>query len=285
MPPASRETASFHTATLDEVHQMIDWARQEGWNPGLDDAEAFWRTDQDGFFIARIEGEMVAAISVVNHNEHMAFLGLYLCKPAFRGQGIGLALWNHALPHAGSRCIGLDGVAAQEANYAKSGFVRQGAITRWEGQIPDGTLGNARMLNQERDFEALALRDADAIGYERRQFLDQWLLTQTPTRKTVVLETEGAITGYATARLCQEGIKIGPIIAQNDDDAMELLKAAASSFDEEKITVDLHGRQENLSRSLHAMGFAATFKTAHMFRGIPPREAQSYRAVASMECG
>ena len=34
---------------------------------------------------------------MVNHSDGLAFLGLYLCQPAFRGQGIGRALLLAAL--------------------------------------------------------------------------------------------------------------------------------------------------------------------------------------------
>ncbi len=87
----------MRTATLADVNLMLDWAADEGWNPGLDDAAAFHASDPEGFFVAERAGAPVAAISVVNHDDRNAFLGLYLCRPEWRGQGIGLALWNHAL--------------------------------------------------------------------------------------------------------------------------------------------------------------------------------------------
>ncbi len=41
---------------------------------------------------------------------------------AVRGRGYGLGIRNAAIAHAGTRVIGLDGVAAQQENYKKSGF-------------------------------------------------------------------------------------------------------------------------------------------------------------------
>lgn len=108
----------LRTASIAEVKMMLDWAAGEGWNPGLDDASVFHATDPEGFFIAERDGTPVASISVVNHTDDFAFLGFYICRPECRGQGIGLGLWHHALAHAGPRTVGLDGVAAQEANYA-----------------------------------------------------------------------------------------------------------------------------------------------------------------------
>ncbi|MCV6822933.1 MULTISPECIES: GNAT family N-acetyltransferase [Halocynthiibacter] len=275
----------FETAALDDVRQMIDWAADEGWNPGVDDAEAFWSTDKHGFFVARIAREMVAAVSVVNHDDHVAFLGLYLCRPEFRGQGIGFALWKHGLEHAGTRCIGLDGVLAQEANYETSGFVKHGSVLRLQGRIPGCSMEQARLVNAMHDGETVTRLDATATGYDRGQFLDQWVFNATPSRKTVVLETPGTLSGFATARACLEGIKVGPIVAKSTDDALVLLSAAASNFSSELVTVDIPSRQKALLEALEKMGFTSSFQTAHMFRGRAPHEGETYRAVASMECG
>ena len=52
---------TFRTADADEIALMLDWAADEGWNPGLDDAAAFRAADPDGFFVAEVDGEPVAA--------------------------------------------------------------------------------------------------------------------------------------------------------------------------------------------------------------------------------
>ncbi|WP_368074483.1 GNAT family N-acetyltransferase [Celeribacter baekdonensis] len=78
---------NLRSAEPQDLVRVLDWARAEGWNPGLDDASAFWGADGDGFFVAEVEDQIVAAISVVNHDADFAFLGLYLCLPAFRGAG------------------------------------------------------------------------------------------------------------------------------------------------------------------------------------------------------
>nr|WP_232220763.1 hypothetical protein [Legionella tunisiensis] len=35
----------------DEVNIAIAWAANEGWNPGLHDAECFYQTDPHGFLL------------------------------------------------------------------------------------------------------------------------------------------------------------------------------------------------------------------------------------------
>lgn len=276
---------SFHTATLDEVTLALDWAASEGWNPGLDDAAAFYGSDQSGFFVARVADIMVATISVVNHDDTMAFLGLYLCQPEFRGQGIGFALWQHALEHAGSRCVGLDGVASQEANYAKSGFVRSGTTTRFQGTVPKPAADRVRPLNVPDDFEAITLLDAQAIGFARPRFLSAWVSDKCATRKTVVLEEQGQITGFATARLCRDGAKIGPIVAFGAEAAWSLTTAAAALVEATQVSVDLPDTSKEFQIKLESKGFEPTFETARMYRGESPKSSSSAQAIATMELG
>ena len=153
----------MRTATMADLEQVLRWAAAEGWNPGLDDAAAFLAADPDGFFVAEMDGAPVAAISVVNHSSEFSFLGLYLCLPDYRGKGIGFSLWKQALEHAGARSVGLDGVADQESNYAKSGFVKTGSSVRWEGQMGAQRDGAIR-LAEPGDWPAISALDTRANG-------------------------------------------------------------------------------------------------------------------------
>ena len=130
--------------TRAELDLAVEWAAAEGWNPGLSDAEAFWAADPGGFWIAVLGDEPVACISVVRHSDAFGFLGFYICRPEHRGQGHGHALWQAAIAHLGDRCIGLDGVLAQQENYRRSGFACQRRNIR---------------------FEAAALRPPSAAGW------------------------------------------------------------------------------------------------------------------------
>lgn len=110
MASASSGPLSVSPATERDWELVRSWAAEEGWNPGLADARAFFAQDPGGFFLGRVAGEPVSAISVVTYDEAYAFLGFYLVRPELRGLGHGLATWRAALTHAGDRSVGLDGV-------------------------------------------------------------------------------------------------------------------------------------------------------------------------------
>ena len=274
---------SLRSATLPEVEVMLKWADAEGWNPGIDDAAAFFASDPDGFFVAQVDGHPVAAISVVNHSTEYAFLGLYLCLPEYRGRGIGYALWSHALAHAGHRTVGLDGVAAQEANYERSGFVRAGSTIRMEGTLDPAPDARVRALGAP-NLDHLMRLDEAANGFARPAFLSAWL-TPMPSRQSLVLHDAGVVTGFGTLRYCRDGIKIGPLIAPNANDALALARAGILRMSAPRVIIDVPSENTCLLEQLIRAGFVETFTTARTYRGEVVNRASNLQAIASMELG
>ncbi|WP_088649604.1 GNAT family N-acetyltransferase [Marinibacterium profundimaris] len=270
--------------TTGELAQVMDWAAAEGWNPGLDDAAAFHAADPQGFFLARKGGTPAAAISVVNHDDDHAFLGLYICHPEFRGQGIGYRTWTHALETAGTRTVGLDGVPEQEANYRASGFQRTGASLRHEGRWPGQTSSGIRAASPG-DIEALTALDATAVGHARRRFLAAWVGQDSDRRATRVLERDGEIAGFATWRACAIGTKIGPVIAPDTASALALIADIANERPDGPLIVDVPEANTALRSELEGAGFQIPFATARMYRGTPPEAGASLQSIATMELG
>src|SRR5215218_8157994 len=67
----------------------VQWAAEEGWNPGLDDGERFARADPGAFLCTERDGEVVATVSCARYGEAYAFIGMYIVRPDLRGQGSG----------------------------------------------------------------------------------------------------------------------------------------------------------------------------------------------------
>ena len=84
----------IRTMTRSEFNLTMDWAAGEGWNPGFDDAECFFRTDPTGFLIGLLDDEPIASISVVKYEAHFGFLGFYIVKQEYRRLGYGYKLWK-----------------------------------------------------------------------------------------------------------------------------------------------------------------------------------------------
>ena len=272
----------FRTASQGELEQVLDWAAEEGWNPGLEDAAAFHAADPAGFFVAVEDETAQAAISVVNHNDAFAFLGLYIVRPAHRGRGLGFGLWQHALKHAGTRGVGLDGVPEQQANYAASGFVHAGSTTRFGGAIPARTSVDLRLASAA-DIAALTDLEAAASGVHKPDYLRAWL-NGSDTRKTIVALRSGAPIGLCTLRQCRMGSKIGPLVADDVATAERLMRHAASLFPGE-VSIDVPETSVPLATLCTRFGLTPGFRTARMYRGSFEPVPSDFFAVTSLELG
>src|SRR5260370_35310432 len=104
-----------------EMDVARDWAAEEGWNPGVDDAECFRQADDGGFIGAFIEGRMAASISVGAYDQAFAFLGFYIVAPEFRSRGVGLALWRAGIARLGGPVVGRRRVRVQQDKFARWG--------------------------------------------------------------------------------------------------------------------------------------------------------------------
>jgi len=113
---------TIRPANREELDMVIDWSAKEGWNPGLYDADAFYKTDPKGFFLGFLNDKPIASISAVSYNDKFGFLGLYIVIPEYRDKGYGIRIWNEGIRHLPTQNIGLDGVVSQQENYKKSGF-------------------------------------------------------------------------------------------------------------------------------------------------------------------
>ncbi|OLP58531.1 GNAT family N-acetyltransferase [Xaviernesmea oryzae] len=257
-------------ARRDELDTIIDWAAREGWNPGLADASAFWVADPNGFFVAEEEGTLAAALSVVRFGETYAFLGFYMAHPDFRGQGIGYALWHYGLSAVGERTVGLDGVVAQQENYARSGFVYSHANFRYGGEVtcaePPG-----KELVEVAPVLVPAIIDYDErlSGVRRETFLKEWL-KPSEVRLSFAYLRGTAVAGYGTIRACREGHKIGPLFADSDTTADLIFRKLVASTGGGLIYLD-SPEPNSAARDLCARyNMIGVFETARMYRGPAP---------------
>ena len=247
----------------------IDLAAREGWNPGLHDAECFFAADADGFLIGELNGEPIGCISAVSYAGRHGFVGLYIVRPEFRGQGFGLRLWQAGLARLQGHSIGLDGVVAQQSNYARSGFRLAHRNVRYRGTAEAAAIHPSIRPATDVAFAEIADFDRQVFPERRDAFLRVWL-TQ-PMAAAYVAEDGGRLTGYAVVRRCREGWKIGPLAADGPAIARRLYDAAAAHAPSgEAIFIDVPESNPDARSFLAALGFNPVFETARMYTGPDP---------------
>lgn len=253
----------------EELAFAIDLAAREGWNPGVHDAECFFAADPDGFLIGERLGEPVGCISAVSYAGRYGFVGLYIVRPQFRGRGYGMRLWDAAMARLRGHNVGLDGVVAQQANYARSGFRLAYRNVRYRGEARPGAVHASVQRAGEAAFEAIGDFDRQIFPERRDAFLSSWLAQ--PMAGAYVAQDRGRLAGYTVVRRCREGWKIGPLAAEDALIARRLYEAAAAHApDRAPIFVDVPEANPRAASFLAALNLTPVFETARMYTGPDP---------------
>ena len=275
-------SAVVRTLALSELECLLDWARAEGWNPGLADAATFYAADPDGFFGCFVDGVLASGISAVRYGSDFGCIGLYIAHPDFRGQGMGRRVWDAGMAHLEGRTIGLDGVAEQQQNYRSMGFEPFYETIRWSGRLKGTAVAGVTDVNVG-NLPAIIHYDGSVFPQVREAFLHAWL---KPPRSTKVLIDDGEIRGYGVCRKCSDGFKIGPLFAEGATEAVTLLQSLVAETGGATVHIDVPAPQQGFSDYLAEAGFQKGFTTARMYRGLLPsaRTADIF-GVTTLELG
>ncbi|QCP54765.1 GNAT family N-acetyltransferase [Trinickia violacea] len=270
-------------ASAGEVEMSVEWAAAEGWNPGWHDPQCFREADPGGFFIGEWRGEPIACIAAVAYDERFGFIGLYIVKPAFRGKGFGMRIWQHGMRYLGDRNVGLDGVVAQQANYTKSGFQLAYRNVRYQGLVEG--IGCAQVMAAGgAPFEQLLAYDRHCFPAARERFVRAWIAQ--PDAVALATVDEGRVAGYGVVRRCKTGCKIGPLFADDECVAIGLFRALASSMPGEVIVLDVPETNPAAIALAERHGMTSVFETARMYtKETPAMAIDRVFGVTSFELG
>lgn len=261
--------------TAVEVEQLVAWAAAEGWNPGLDDARTFWATDPDGFLAAEWQGELIGGGAIVRHHADFGFMGLFIIRPEHRGRGLGRTLWYARRDRLVSRLspggtIGLDGVEAMCGFYARGGFRPATRHVRFQLARPAPPRDDSFQPVPVHQIPRAQLAEFDVTCFPspRDAYLREWI-AQPASCSFATLEG-GVLRGYAVARRCRNGWKVGPLFAENRALATQLFRRCWEAAAEGPLFLDVpEANAEGLALA-REFGLESVFHCNRMYLGPPP---------------
>lgn len=268
--------------TRAELDLLVGWAAEEGWNPGLHDAELFWATDPGAFVAAELDGELVGGGAITCYGGEFGFMGFFIVRPEFRGHGFGDTLWHARRDRLLARLrpgasIGMDGVFAMQDYYAKGGFVFSHRNLRFRTEIPEKPLPlsvgeEGIALLEKVPFEQLLDYDRSCFPASRPVFLEKWIAQ--PDARALGCLRDDELVGYGVVRRCQEGCKIGPLFA-NDLQAAEALYSHLSAFAAGgPLFLDVPENNPSAMAMVQQHGMQEVFGCARMYLGPLPAVAE-----------
>lgn len=279
----------IRSMTREEIGTALDWAQDEGWNPGIFDADAFHAADEKGFLIGMLGDEKIAMISAIRYGEGFGYIGFFAVKPAYRGNSYGLKIWEAALARLSGRMIGLDSVMTTQDFYAQSGFRSAhrniGYRCKGGGPMPPMALCEKIVSLPALSLNDIVAYDRDFFPEARREFFQKWI--GIPYSTVIGIKEHDKLVGFGVMRPCREGMKIAPLFADTPEIAETLFMVMrAQTREEENIFIDMPESNPAAMALARRYNMDIVFETMRMYtQTIPDLSVSRTYGVTSPELG
>jgi len=181
--------------------------------------------------------------------------------------------------------LGGDAVLEQLANYERYGFVAAYRNIRYVGLPPESEPASCELVKAT-EVELSAVADYDASNFfgRRSDFLRQWI-APVDRRSLVAINAAGAIVGFGVIRPSDGIDRVGPLFADSQEIARELLIGLGEGSTRE-VGIDVPLPNSAGVDLVKSLGFAPGFETARVYRGEDPRlPLDRIFGVTSLELG
>lgn len=243
----------------------------EGWNQTPADWARLIRLEPAGCFAARDGDMLTGTVTITAYGGTLAWIGMMIVRPEFRGRGIGAGLMRQAIEYVhglGISCIKLDATPMGQPLYQSLGFVVESELERWKGTASAGGRQEEPELTRAGSLEPVFALDRAAYGTDRSRLLAV-LAADAPGGPLTSRRYGKDPDGFALLRAGREASYVGPIIATSAGTAVRLLDGMLARCAGSEVCLDrnLNGLLE--ADTLAARGLAMRRGLTRMRLGPP----------------
>lgn len=212
-----------------DVPALMRLKETAGWNQTEQDWRNVMALEPEGCWVDDEQGEVVASTTAVCYGRELAWIGMVLVLPGWRGRGLARGLMEHALrwlEARGVRQAKLDATDMGRPLYARLGFRDERPLERWCTAQPGRKF--ATRLDADLPSERIAAMDWEAFGVDRKSLIQHLVRTYAG---------QGACDAedFVLGRPGSNAYFLGPCAAANPEVAARLIgglieRTAATSF-------------------------------------------------------
>ncbi len=267
-----------------EAHHLDDavaLSRAAGWAHRREDWEMIWSLSQGRVALA---GDRVVATALMTpFGDTCSAINMIIVDERQRGRGLGRKLTTAVLELAGNRECRLTATNDGLPLYEKLGFVATDRIVRHQGIVNRiNAPENAEWVTPDALPEIKAV-DGAAFGASRGTLID----VLAKEGRFAAIRNGDRIVAFASARLFGKGEVVGPVVAENVEQARDLLAFILSGKEGHFVRIDIP-EQRGLSSQLEDWGMPQEGEVVAMVRGAaghPQTPAVQTFCLASQAIG
>jgi len=236
-----------------------------GWNQTEHDWRNLLELEPEGCFVLECDGVVASTATCICYGRELAWIGMVLTAPEFRGRGFARRLMERALEFLRARGVAwikLDATDMGRPLYLKLGFQDEAPIERWAREPFAGPVEAPPVASGLAVEEAL---DREAFGADRRhvlQRLARWEAVSLP----------GA--GYAMGRPGSIAFYFGPCVCRSPQAARSLLSYFLARHPQQTVFWDILPGNRAALRLAEEFGFRRRRQLVRMVApgaaGAPP---------------
>ncbi|GHC73190.1 GNAT family N-acetyltransferase [Limoniibacter endophyticus] len=204
------------------------------------------------------------------HGETFATIGMVITSPRTQAQGNGRWLMEQIMERCGDRDLALNATRPAVNLYLSLGFNTEATVFQCQGdaanEIPLAPAIEGEVVPlAHADFDAVEALDGRAFGAGRVRTL----MILAREASILGIRRNGRIEAYAFCRKFGRGHVIGPIVASNDADAINLVAAHLKTLKGAFARVDTRENNGAFVTFLQACGLSVFDTVTTMSKGRP----------------
>jgi GNAT superfamily N-acetyltransferase len=262
-----------------DVAAAVELSTLAGWNQTAEDWRMLLDLAPAGCFAIETEGQLASTTTLVSYGKKLAWIGMVLTRPAFRGRGFARRLLGHALDYANSlgiETVKLDATDQGRHLYESFGFRAEQSVERW---VRAGDSNTAIPSSSSPLPQHLYELDFDAVCVDRANMLEQF----ARRRRTGVYMRHNA---FSFVRSGRNTAYLGPCIASGSDHAGALVTDCIQAWPRAGWSWDLLPVNRKAVELASRLGFIRQRQLTRMTLGKPLRgRDESIYAIAGFELG
>ena len=260
----------------EDLAEGLRLTQAESWSYRLEDWTFHFRLGQ-GWVACDAGGRVLGTAIWWPYGEQFATVGLVVVDRHQQGKGIGRKLMNTVMEDAAARSLQLVSTRAGRRLYEQCGFNEQGAIYQHQGVVVSTALphepgaASLRAVTSA-DVSMIAQWDANSFGTDRTPVIAAVL----ERGEGILAARHGRLAGYALARPAGRGTTIGPVVAEDEMLAIEMI-ARMLQRRTETMRLDIPAEATVLGGWLESAGITRVDGAAVMVRGTPMARGDAAR--------
>ncbi|MBI4876765.1 MAG: GNAT family N-acetyltransferase [Acidobacteria bacterium] len=244
---------------LSDLPGLMDLVRAARWNQTQDDWRHILELEPEGAIGLEIGGRLACSATAICYGRDLAWIGMVLTLPEYRGRGFARRLMLAALDFIERRGVAwtkLDATDMGHHLYETLGFRDEQTVERWRREPFAGGEFVEAALGSELDAEL----DRAAFGADRSRLLDFF-------RRFEAASVAGG--GFAMGRPGNAAAYFGPCVCRRPEVARVLLEWFLARHAQEPVYWDLLPANREAARMAEEYGFEKQRILARMARPSP----------------